>query len=150
MIGEQFEVREATANDIPGMHRVRLSVTENPFSERMGITETSYLPFVVDHGAWVAEVDSRIVGFAILDRPAASVWALFVEPASEGVGIGRALHQHMIDYVARQGIGHISLTTARDSRAAHFYSQLGWTDIGLTESGELKFERAVEPIQTRR
>lgn len=148
MTGKLFDVREAIIADIPAMHRVRLAVTENVLSDSKAITETSYLPFLNDSGAWVAEVKSRIVGFAILDRSDASVWALFVDPSWEGQSIGKALHVRMIDWAARQHIERLSLTTAVDSRAARFYRALGWSEAGVTSTNELRFERMIEPTQT--
>ena len=37
---------------------------------------------------WVCEIENRIVGFAIVDVVAHNVWALFVQPGFDGIGIG--------------------------------------------------------------
>lgn len=69
-------IRSATAGDIRAMHRLRHRVRENRLSETTRINEASYRPFIAAGSAWVAEAEAGMIGFAAIDAPALSVWAL--------------------------------------------------------------------------
>ena len=92
-----FVVRPACFADVPDMHRVRNSVRENRLSDAERVSERSYLPYIEAGAAWVVELKETIAAFAVLDSPAKSVWALFVDPDAEGQGIGRALHEAVVE-----------------------------------------------------
>ena len=136
-------IRSASAADVPAMHRLRNAVRENRLSAAAGITEASYLPYIDAGSAWVAERPDGIAGFAAIDLSSETVWALFVDPETEGAGIGRALHSAMLEWAREQGIGRLSLTTEKGSRAMHFYERAGWTQSATTADGELTFERSL-------
>jgi GNAT superfamily N-acetyltransferase len=136
-------IRSACAADIPGMHRVRLSVRENRLSGSSDITEASYLPYVEAGGAWVAERAGEIVAFAVLDASTKSVWALFVAPDAEGAGLGRRLHDRMLGRAEERGIPALWLTTAEGTRAARFYAMAGWQREGVTAEGEVRLRKNV-------
>lgn len=136
-----MKIRAARADDIQAMHALRGRVAENALSDPRRVTEDSYLPYLAQGAAWVAETEAGLAGFAILDLAAASVWALFVAPEAEGKGIGRALHARLIEGAAGHGLVRLSLGTAPGTRAERFYTQAGWTKTGRTGTGELSFER---------
>jgi GNAT superfamily N-acetyltransferase len=136
-------IRIAAAADVPAMHRIRQCVRENRLSDPQRITEASYLPYVAVGTAWVAETDLGIAGFAILDREAKSVWALFVDPKAEGVGVGRALHDQLLELAREKGIRQLSLSTSQETRAERFYTRSGWIQVGFTASGEVRFEKTL-------
>ncbi|MBA3527152.1 MAG: GNAT family N-acetyltransferase [Sphingomonas sp.] len=138
-----FAIRIATATDIAAMHRLRKSARENRLSDFTRITEATYLPYIAAASAWVAETDAGISGFAVVDGPAANVWALFIDPDCEGAGIGRALHRKMLEWAREQGIGCLSLSTEHGSRAARFYSRAGWAQTDTTADGEVLFEKSL-------
>jgi len=135
------DTRPAMIADIPAMHALRLGVRENRLSDPGRVTEAEYRPYVTAGGAWVADVEGRLAGFAIIDLGTRSVWALFVAPEAEGQGIGRALHDHLLARAAAQGVNRLSLSTAPGTRAASFYRDAGWIETGVTAEGELRFER---------
>jgi len=135
-----LRIRVADAADVTALHRIRLGVRENRLSSPEQVTETSYLAYIAAGSAWVAESEFGLAGFAILDRETSSVWALFVDPSSEGVGVGRALHGHMLEWAREQGLHKLWLSTSRDTRAERFYRRAGWEPAGLTAAGELRFE----------
>ncbi len=136
-------IRNATTADIRAMHRLRNRVRENRLSDTTRINEASYLPYIAAGSAWVAEAEDGLIGFAAVDAPAASVWALFVDPIAEGAGIGRALHLEMLEWARQQGIGRLSLSTEEGSRAVRFYRRAGWTQIAVIPDGEVLFERSL-------
>ncbi len=139
-----MNVRTAAAADVPAMHRVRFAVRENRLSDSTPISEHSYLPHVATGGAWVAEVDGRIVGFAAIYLSTNSVWALFVHPDAEGLGLGRALHEHMLRWSSDQGMRQLWLTTSPGTRAEIFYRRLGWFEAPSADSGDVRFERQLD------
>lgn len=126
------------------MHAIRLAVRENRLSDSAGIEEGSYRPYVAACAAWVAETEHGIAGFAAVDAGKREVWALFVAPAAEGQGIGRALEQRLLAWAADQGLERLRLATAPGSRAERFYRMSGWTEAGRSDSGDLLFERELK------
>lgn len=132
--------REAGIADIASMHIVRVAVQENRLSNPNLITAQDYEEFITRRGkGWVCEVNEQIVGFAIIDTEDKNVWALFIDPAWEGKGIGRQLHDTMINWYFDQVDATIWLGTAPGTRAEHFYRKAGWKEAGM-HGKEVKFE----------
>jgi len=136
--------REATLADIPQIMVVRMAVRENRLSN-----PDLVLPYTADYltrrgKGWVCEVASTIVGFAIADLQDHSIWALFVHPDFAGQGIGKQLHNRMLDWYFGQATHPVWLSTAPGTRAEEFYRRQGWQQTGLTASGEVRFEKSIE------
>ncbi|MBB5017474.1 GNAT superfamily N-acetyltransferase [Chitinivorax tropicus] len=97
--------------------------------------------FLTQYGkGWLAEVDKTVVGFAIIDLLGNNIWALFVHPDFEKRGIGKTLHDAMLNWYFEQTAVAIWLSTTPQTRAEQFYRQAGWTAAGLTRTGEVRFE----------
>lgn len=138
-------LRQATIADIPEMQRVRMSVRENRLVSTI-ITEEDIRSAIEESGrGWVVEADDRIVGFAVGNRTNGNIWALFVEPSQEGRGYGRLLHDEMIGWLWSQGLRSLWLTTEPGTRAEGFYQRAGWQRAGVTENGEVRFEKHQGP-----
>jgi GNAT superfamily N-acetyltransferase len=137
-----MQVRVASVADIPEMHRVRMSVRENRLDDPALIQPRDYQAMLAERGrGWVAELEGRIAGFAVADASRCNVWALFVEPAAEGRGIGRALHDAMMEwFFASAGVAQVWLGTEPGTRAAGFYAAAGWRYAGLDANGEARYE----------
>lgn len=136
-------IRRAELADIPAMHQVRMAVRENRLTDPSRVQPRDYEPRLAEHGrGLVAERDGRIVGFAVGDLTRQSVWALFVHPDHERRGIGRRLHDELLQWMFAAGIRTIWLTTEPGTRAASFYVTAGWRLAGTTPQGELRFERS--------
>lgn len=136
-----MSVRLALVGDIPEMHRVRMSVHENRLDDPARVRPADYRSMIRARGrGWVCEVDGRIVGFAVADLVARNVWALFIEPASERRGLGRQLHDIMMDWMFAEGASSAWLTTAPGTRAEGFYRAAGWQYVGPEPSGEARYE----------
>ncbi len=134
-------LREAEVHDIPELHRIRLSVRENALSNPGLITPADYEEFLMKKGkGWLAEEEGTVQGFAIVDLEGNNIWALFVHPQSEGKGMGRRLHDTMMDWYFAQTENPVWLSTAPNSRAARFYRKAGWIENGTYGKGELRFE----------
>lgn len=137
--------REATIEDIPQIAIVRNSVKENAISNPDLITTEDYIEFMTVRGkGWVCEIDGKIVGFSIPDLEDNNIWALFLHPDFENRGIGRKLHDMMLDWYFAQGKDNVWLGTAPGTRAEMFYRKSGWTENGMHGKNEVKFEMTRE------
>lgn len=133
-------VRVASEADVPAMHRIRLAVRENRLADPAMVQPEDYLPMIGRDGrGWVAEVDGAIAGFAVADLVRRNVWALFVAPEIEGRGVGRALHDAMMEWFAAQGVERVWLSTDPGTRAEAFYRAAGWQPAGEYH-GEARYE----------
>ena len=132
-------LRQAHLNDIAAMHRVRRSVGENRLASV--ITEQDYILAIEETGrGWVVEVDDGVVAFAVGNALTGNIWALFVEPAHEGNGHGRALHDVMVAWLFSRGLTRLWLSTQPHTRAQRFYQSAGWNFVGMLANGEAHFE----------
>jgi GNAT superfamily N-acetyltransferase len=133
--------REAQIKDIPPIQIIRNAVRENTLSDPALVTDLHCAEFMFERGkGWVCEIDHQVVGFAIVDLRENNVWALFVHPDLEGRGVGRQLHDTMLEWYFSQSKKNVWLGTAPFTRAANFYRHLGWIEIGTHGKGEIKFE----------
>jgi len=82
----------------------------------------------------VAEVDGVLFGTTarVGPGPDGRLWAVFVDPAQHGRGIGRALLTELLDRARADGFD--SLTIGADPNAAGFYRAVGAMQIGEVES----------------
>ena len=135
-----MKFREAQSADIPAMQRVRHLVQENRLSDPSLVTDRDCEEYIHRRGkGWVCESEGSIVGFAIVDLREKNIWALFVEPGFDKQGIGRQLHQLMLDWYFALTDEPVWLGTEPGTRAERFYRKAGWTEIGTHGKGEIKF-----------
>ena len=137
--------REASIVDIKQILKVRHSVTENTLSYPELVTEDVCIDYITKRGkGWVCEIDSQIVGFSIVNLKGNNIWALFVHPNYDKQGIGRQLHDSMLNWYFKQTSENIWLGTDPNTRAEKFYRKSGWSEIGIHGKGEIKFEMTFE------
>lgn len=104
-------------------------------------------------GAWVAELDGRIVGHVSLARRGAGdaapgLWSerngtdaeltavlsrLFVAPGARGHGIGALLIGRVVEEARRLGLHPVLDVVASDTAAAALYERLGWVRMATVE-----------------
>lgn len=133
--------REAQIKDIPQIQNIRHVVRENKLSDPRLVTDADCANYLEKRGrGWVCEVRGEIVGFAIADLIGHNIWALFVHPDFEKQGIGRKLHDIMLDWYFTHTKITVWLGTAPNTRAEIFYRRAGWKDNGQNGKGEIKFE----------
>ena len=134
-------IREAVVADIPQLHVIRNSVTENVLSDPRLVTDAHYIDYLTRRGkGWVCEVNKTAVGFSIVSLADKNVWALFVLPEYKGKGIGKKLQHQMLQWYFTQTNETIWLSTETNSHAAQFYRRTGWMEVGWHNEQELKFE----------
>lgn len=136
-----MSIREAKINDIQQIQIVRNSVKENRLSNPNLVTDEDCEEFITVRGkGWVCELNNKIVGFAIADLKDHNIWALFLKPEYEKQGIGKQLHDTMLDWYFKQTMNTVWLGTAPGTRAETFYRKAGWAETGTHGKGEIKFE----------
>ena len=132
-------IRKATRADILRIMDIRAAVRENRLSDPSRVPVDRVAWFVDNPGLFVWEEDGKIVGFSAADPRDGSIFALFVEQAYEGRGIGRALFERACAVLIDAGCGRMWLTTEPGTRAEGFYRQAGWRVTGRADDN-LVFE----------
>lgn len=140
-----MKIREALISDIEQIQFVRNAVKENMLSNPNLVTDRDCEEFMTIRGkGWVCEIDHKIVGFSIVDLKDNNIWALFVHPDFDKQGIGRQLHDIMLNWYFSQTDTTVWLGTAPNTRAETFYQRKGWNVIGTHGKGEIKFEMTAQ------
>ena len=80
---------------------------------------------------WICEIENRLVGFAIADLQDNNIWALFIDPAFERQGIGKLLHDKMLNWHFNQNKLSVWLGTDPGTRAEMFYRKAGWKETSV-------------------
>jgi GNAT superfamily N-acetyltransferase len=132
-------LRQAVRSDLPDLLRVRYAVLENRPSRIIPDSQVIEALEVAGRG-WVIELDGVIAAFAIGNAVTGSVFALFVDPAHQGHGYGRRLHDTVVEWLWSQGLDRIWLNTQPGTRAQRFYEKLGWLCCGPAGNGQLRLE----------
>lgn len=136
-----LDIRQATFSDIPDMHRIRVAVRENALIDLSRVTFSDYEQMIASRGCgWVCEIDGVMRGFSFADLSEKSIWALFIMPEFEGLGIGKLLHDHAVQWLFSHQVEAIWLTTAPQTRAEKFYLFQGWYLIGDEPNGDRRLQ----------
>ena len=142
-------LRQATMADAEAIWTVRYAVTENTLP-RGKLDDEDLRREIEDSGrGWVVEDNGQVVAFAIGNVVTGNIWALFVQPDSQGRGHGDRLHTLMIDWLRDHGAPTLWLTTGEHTRAAGFYERRGWRRVSVSATGEARYELpATAPART--
>ena len=134
-----FTFRRACEGDVPEICRIRLAVTENRLSDPRRVPPELVREYLLERGrGWVCARGDRLLGFSIGDLRSKSIWALFVEPGAEDLGIGSRLLELAVAWLRSEGVRLISLSTQPGTRAERFYRARGWLVEGWCANGDLK------------
>lgn len=134
-------IREATIADIPSIQLVRNAVRENRLSDPSLVPDKDVEDYIIRRGrGWVAEEADQVLGFSIVSVIDRNIWALFVHPDHEQKGLGRQLHDIMMNWYFSQTDQSVWLSTAPGTRAEQFYRKAGWKETGIYGKGEILFE----------
>ncbi|WP_410013745.1 GNAT family N-acetyltransferase [Sodalis sp. C49] len=144
---DKIRVRLAKITDINTIFAIRLSVRENQISRarltEMGITAVAIRDAILASPCvWIAEIGQIPAGFSMACTAEASVFALFIRPEFEGLGLGRVLLANAETYLFKHH-QKIWLVTDGNSRASGFYRQLGWHPKEYLADGDIRFEKSV-------
>lgn len=138
-------IRLATVEDVAAIFRVRTSVTENVLTLQqladLGVTPATLASIIgSDPCVWVAQAQGEVVGFAMIERDTACLFAAFVLPQHENQGIGRDLVAVCEQALLREH-ARAWLETDGSSRAAGFYRHLGWSHCADLDHGDVRLEK---------
>ncbi|MGK7908431.1 MAG: N-acetyltransferase family protein [Synechococcus sp.] len=142
-----MNIRVVQDDDIDTLFEIRTSVVEN-YQSREEIAELGITPQSVskmlkaDCCAWVAEIGDQPIAFSIANASEKTIFGIFVLPAFEEQGAGRALMQAAENWLFSQNIEEIWLVTGNDPnlRAYGFYLHLGWIPVAVESEGDFKGE----------
>lgn len=134
---QRGDIRPAQRKDIARIREIRATVRENRLCDPSEITDDIVVWHMQNAPFYVWEQDGMVLGFCAGDPRDGSIWALFVDPAAEGHGIGSALLWQCCDKLAGMGYEKLSLSTEKNSHAEHFYKALGWKQQGFNDVGEI-------------
>ena len=136
-----MDIRVAEIKDIPQIQVVRNLVKENRLSDPALVPDSDVEDYMTRRGrGWVCEINGQVVGFAIADLVDNNIWALFIHPDFEKLGIGKKLHDEMMNWYFSQTDKTVWLGTSPKTRAELFYRKAGWKETGMHGKGEIKFE----------
>lgn len=140
-------LRLATPDDINAIFDIRTAVVQNHLS-REQMAELGITPQVVADCmgeapcVWLAEVDGAPVGFSMVDLAEGEVFALFVLPSHENLGLGRQL-MTVAEAALFERHDTLCLTTdgREQIRANGFYQRLGWSVVGTAEGDDVRYQK---------
>jgi len=127
-----------------------LSIDEREARWRESVTRAETDPL---YQVWIAERAGTVLGFALIgpsrddDASAATgeVYALYVEPALFGTGIGRLLFSHAVATLASHGFIRATLWVLEaNSESRRFYTVAGWRPDGRRKVERLRGFELVE------
>ncbi|KAF0115404.1 MAG: acetyltransferase [Rhodobacteraceae bacterium] len=132
-------LRRADAADIDALVRIRGAVRENRLRDRLSVSRADYDWFIAQGRVWLCDLGGQVAGFSAGDPRDGTIWALFVDPDCEGLGLGAELLARAVDDLRADGHHAAQLSTDPGTKAARLYRKLGWQEVGPTAEGELEF-----------
>ncbi|SHI19049.1 GNAT family N-acetyltransferase [Ferrimonas marina] len=115
-------IRQASLQDINKLRQVFLSCESNDELDMSRLVR-----FIASQGrTFVAQVDGEVTAFVAVNKVSPGIHALYVEPQSQGQGLGRALMETAQTYLQQLGVKRATLHCAVNRPAQHFYRALGW------------------------
>lgn len=134
-----YQFREAVSDDISEMKRIRDHVRENPLISGKIEFEDYQKALFEDGKGWVCTYQGKIVGFSCGRLKQNDVWALFLDSAHEGKGIGNHLMELLENWMFKNGCQEIKLSTDPNTRAEYLYRKRGWIEVGILPNKEIEF-----------
>ncbi|MGW5717029.1 N-acetyltransferase family protein [Amycolatopsis sp. NPDC003865] len=135
-------IREATVADAPAIGEVHVRSWQAAYA---GLIPADFLARLsaesraaswarhLENGAGpvlVAEEDGVVVGFAAFGP--GRLFALYLLPEHWGRGLGRALHDRVVEELP--GDSAVLWVLSTNERAKAFYARQGWVDDGVTQT----------------
>lgn len=147
----QTLIRTATQDDVDTLFAIRTSVVQNHLSVEQ-MADLGITPQVLADSiraapcVWIAEVDGQPAGFSMVDLAEGEVFAMFVLPTHENLGLGRQLLAEAEAALFEHHERLFLITDGRDGiRANGFYQRLGWAVVGQVEGGDVRYEKSRAP-----
>ncbi|MBY5920726.1 GNAT family N-acetyltransferase [Ferrimonas balearica] len=143
-----WQLRRAGLTDIASLQAIRHRVTEYPADRDR--PDTLYARYLSRTGrGWLGGDRQGDKGFVIVSLSDAAIWALYVDPVSQGQGLGRILLQQGCRYLFWRGAREVHLQTDANTAAMGFYQHLGWRIEQQHETGQVSL-MLPRPVSLRR
>ncbi|WP_122727645.1 GNAT family N-acetyltransferase [Pseudomonas canadensis] len=144
----QTLIRLATQDDVDTLFAIRTSVVQNHLSVEQ-MADLGITPQVLADSiraapcVWIAEAEGQPAAFAMVDLAEGEVFAMFVRPAFENLGLGRQLMAVAEAALFEHHDRLFLITDGRDGiRANGFYQRLGWSVVGPVEGDDVRYEKS--------
>lgn len=137
-------LRKAIRGDMRRIFEIRGSVRENQLDDTFEEYVDLAGPFVDGGHCWVWDEDGEVLGEAGYDPGTGYIEVLYVDPAAEGRGVGRALLDQCCSDLCTLGHDVATLSTTAGTRAEHMYRSSGWVEVGIDAVGDLLFQKHLE------
>ena len=103
-----------------------------------GLQFDGHLAKVGAENLWLAERGGEVVGMTGLqpgsDEGSLEIEPIVVTPEARGLGVGRALIEHLIDVIKDRGLRDLNVrVVGRNEDAIRFYHEMGFNKIGYLE-----------------
>ena len=147
----QTLIRVATLDDIDTLFAIRTSVVQNHLSREqmsdLGITPQLLADSIRQAPCvWLAEVDGQPAAFSMVDLAGGEVFAMFVLPTYEGLGLGRRLMAVAEAALFERHETLFLITDGRDEiRANGFYQRLGWAKVDQVDGDDVRYQKSRAP-----
>lgn len=144
----QTLIRAATQDDVDTLFEIRTSVVQNHLSieqmAELGITPQLLADSMREAPCvWIAEMDGQPVAFAMVDLAEGEVFAMFVLPSHENLGLGRQLMAVAEAALFEHHDRLFLITDGRDEiRANGFYRHLGWSVVERVEGDDVRYQKS--------
>ena len=165
-IGTRLVVRVATEADLPAItalyaDEVRQRVATYEYDAPTLADMLARWRHLVDHGFpyLVAEWEGRFAGYAYAGPYRNRIgyqWtvenAIYIDPALQGRGVGRALLQALVDACEAQGFRQMVAVIGDGSNAAsvRLHERMGFSTVGIVRGLGRKHGRWLDTVQMQR
>lgn len=140
-------IRPATVADAPAIGEIHVASWQAAYAGLMPDDFLARLSAEPRAASWarrigenlgpvlVAEDDGVIAGFAAYGLAEGQLYALYLRPEFWGRGLGRSLHDKVVEDLAAAGNDSAVLwVLSTNERAKNFYVRQGWADDGVSQT----------------
>ncbi len=149
----RLEIRRAMIADIPTLFAIRTAIRENHMTmaelASAGVTPETVADLARSENArtLLGLCDTQPSAFAIARADPGDLFALFVLPGWEGLGLGSLLLAAAEDWLSSHGVHEAWLPIGGDPalRASRFYSSRGWQAEEHEANWQVRFTKCLTP-----
>ena len=140
----ELVIRFADLDDIPTIGYLAQQIWPSTYGEILTPEQLDYMMEMIyspdslneqitqlHHQFLMAELDEEAVGFASYsiteDEAVYKLHKIYVHPKTQGLGVGRALLDFVIEQILENGASTLRLNVNRYNKARQFYEKLGFS-----------------------
>ncbi|MBN2700833.1 MAG: GNAT family N-acetyltransferase [Methylothermaceae bacterium] len=144
----KYTIRSAQVGDEAQIAQVQVDTWRFAYANIIDHEFLANLPYEGSEKKWqkiikkqapffVADIEGRVVGFVVGGKSrirnencAAEIFALYIYPKYQNLGIGRSLLGRMTKELYESGFAELHLQVLSGNSATQFYESCGWSRIG--------------------